>query len=127
MNIQSKISTLLQRRAKDTDHANVIASKEIDTCKHQLHSFQSGFVPPRHQNFSQKHIDKLKKAAESLTLKFELVYNNPNKAIQQPQTKRQPKHITTWKLPNLFGEKIVTNQALALGFSSVSSPPHPNR
>ena len=59
--------------------------EEIDTCKHELHSFQSAFVPPRHQNFSQKHIDKLKtKAAEFLTLKFELVYNNPNMAVQQP-------------------------------------------
>ena len=38
--------SLLRRRTKDTDSANVIASKakEIDTCKPELCSFQSAFV-----------------------------------------------------------------------------------
>ena len=33
--------------------------------------------------------------------------------------------MTKWKLPNLFGEKVVTNQVLPLGFISVENPPNP--
>ncbi len=96
--------------------------------KHDLNSFQSVFVPPRKFNFSTKRIDKLKnKAAKFLTNKFETLYTNPNKAVQQPRAPRQPKHTSKWKLPNLFGEKIVTNQVLLLGFMSVETQPNPAR
>ena len=122
--------SVLRRRTKETDTADEIASKakEIDACKHELHSFQSTFVPPRKFNFSSKRINKLKaKAAQFLTIKFESLFTHPNQAVQQPRVKRQPKHTTKWKLPDLFGEKIVTNRLLPLGFTSVENPPNPNR
>ena len=76
----------------------------------------------------QKKIDKLKtKAAKFLTNKFETLYTNPNKAFQQPRAPRQPKHTSKWKLPNLFGQKIVTNQVLPLGFLPVENQPNPAR
>ena len=121
---------LLRRRTKEADTADHIAlkAKEIDVCKHDLNAFQSVFVPPRKFNFSTKRIDKLKtKAAKFLTNKFETLHTNPNKAFQQPRAPRQPKHTSKWKLPNLFGQKIVTNQVLPLGFLPVENQPNPAR
>ncbi len=85
--------SVLRRRTKETDTADEIASKakEIDACKHELHSFQSTFVPPRKFNFSSKRINKLKaKAAQFLTIKFESLFTHPNQAVQQPRVKRHP-------------------------------------
>ena len=106
---------VLRRRTKETNTADHIAlkAKEIDACKHNLNSFQSVFVPPKRYNFSSKRVNKLEtKAAEFLTVKFETLFANPNKAVQQPRAPRQRKNTSKWRLPNLFGEKIVTNQVL---------------
>ena len=68
------------------------------------------------------------KAAKFLTNnKFETLYTNPNKAVQEPPAPRQPKHTSKWKLPNLFGQKIVTNQVLPLGLLSVGKPNKPSQ
>ena len=122
--------SVLRGRTKETDSADQIAfkAKEIDACKHTLQSFQSAFVPPRKFTFSRKKIDGLKaKAAEFLTNKFETLHDNPNMAAELPRKPRQPKYMTKWKLPNLFGEKVVTNRVLPLGFTSVENPPNPAR
>ena len=122
--------SVLRKQTKETDTADEIShkAKEIDACKHELHSFQSVFVPQRKFNYSRKHIHSLKmKAAEFLTLKFESIYNNPNMAMELPRTRRQPKHTSTWTLPHLFGDKIITNQVLPLAFTSIKNPPNPNR
>ena len=122
--------SVLQKQTKETDTADEIShkAKEIDGCKHELHSFQTVFVPQRKFSYSRKRIDSLKvKAAEFLTLKFESIYNNPNMAVELPRARRQPKHTSKWKLPHLFGDKIVTNQVLPLGFTSIKNPPSPNR
>ena len=57
--------SILRKRTKETDTADKISSKakEIDACKHELHSFQSKFVPPRKFHFSSKKINKLKEKA----------------------------------------------------------------
>ena len=71
---------------------------------------------------------KLKeKAAKFLTQKFQDLYYHPGMAVQQPRACRLPKHTSKWKLPNLFGEYIVTNRVLPLGFTSVETPPDPSR
>ena len=120
--------SVLQRRTKDTDTADEIAAKakEIDACKHELHFFQSTFCATKKFNFGSKRINKLKtQAAEFLTLKFELLFIDLNFAVQQPRTKRQPQHTSKWLLPNLFGEKIVTNRVFPLGFNSMETPSKP--
>ena len=122
--------SVLRGRTKETDSPDQIAFKarEIDACKHMLQSFQSAFVPPRKFTFSRKKIHGLKaKATEFLTNKFEALHHNPNMAVQLPRKPRQPKYMTKWKLPNLFGDKVVTNQVLPLGFTSVENPPNPAR
>jgi hypothetical protein len=122
--------SVLRGRTKETDSPDQIAfkAKEIDACKHMLQSFQSAFVPPRKFTFSRKKIDGLKaKAAEFLTNKFETLHDNPNMAVELARKPRQPKYMTKWKLPNLFGEKVVTNRVLPLGFTSVENPPNPAR
>ena len=65
--------SILRSSTNMTDTAGQInlKAKEIDTCKHELHSFKTAFVPPKKFNFSRKGINKLKlKAAEFLTQKF---------------------------------------------------------
>ena len=67
-----------------TDNADQInlKAKEIDTCKHEMHSFKSMFVPPRKLNFSRKTIEKLKfKAAQFLTNKFGELHTNSGQAV----------------------------------------------
>lgn len=88
---------------KDTDDANVIASKEIDDWylpALALFFSTSIFVPPRYQHFSQKHIEKLKtKLGRVVCSKVCLVYNNPNKTVQQTKTKGQPNTLLNGSLP----------------------------
>ncbi len=115
--------SILRARTNGTDSAEQIAfkAKEIDICKHELHSFKSVFVPA-------KTINVLKaKAAKFLTSKFEYINNHLNMATQQPRVKRQPKHLTKWSLPKLFGQKIVNNRVLPLDFTSVQQAPNPTR
>ena len=89
---------------------------------------KSTFVPSRKFNFSSKKIDMLKfKAAEILATKFESLNHNPNMATLQPRVPRQPKQLTKWKLPNLFGDMVVTNKVLPLGYTSVGLAPNPTR
>ena len=79
------IHLVLRRRTKDTDTADEIAAnaKEIDARKHEFHSFQCTFVPPKKSNLSSKRINKLKtRAVEFQTLKFELLFTHPNVDVQ---------------------------------------------
>ena len=120
--------SLLRARTTASDGAEQISlkAKEIDACKHELHLFKSMFVPPKKFNFSSKTIDNLKvKAAEFITEKIEVLHNNPGQAVLQPRVKGQNKQVTKWRLPNLFGNKVVSNRVLPLGYTSVGSPPNP--
>ena len=122
--------SVLRARTKEHDTADKISfkAKEIDECKHEMESFKSTFVPSRKFNFSSKKIDMLKsKAAEFLATKFESLNHNPNMATLQPRVPRQPKQLTKWKLPNLFGDMVVTNKVLPLGYTSVGQAPNPTR
>ena len=122
--------SLLRSSTNMTDTAEQISlkAKEIDARKHELHSFKSAFVPPKKFNFSRKRINKLKlKAAKFLTQKFGVLHSNPGMAKSLPRTKKQSKNITRYQLPNLFGDKVVTNKVLPLGFTSVKMPPNPEK
>jgi hypothetical protein len=100
-------------------------AKEIDACKKEMHEFQSSFVPPRKFNFSRKRINNLKtRAAEFLVSKFETIHSHSGRATQQP---RQRKDLSKWLLTNQFGNQVVTNRVLPLGFSSVEKSPNPER
>ena len=122
--------SVLRARTNDTDTAEQIQkkAKEIDACKNEMQAFQSSFVPPRKFNFSRKRIDSLKaRAAEFLVSKFEAIYSQPGRACLLPRQPRQKKDLTKWLLPNLFGDQVITNKVLPLGFSSVEKSPDPNR
>lgn len=114
--------SLLRARTTASDGAQQVnlRAKEIDACKHELHLFKSMFVPPK--KFNSKTIDNLKlKAAEFITEKFEVLHKNPGQAVLQPRVKGQKKQVIKWRLPNLFGNKVVSNRALPLGYTSVGS------
>ena len=118
--------SILRARTKEYDTADniIFKAREIDECKHEMESFKSNFVPPRKFNFSSKKINMLKsKAAEFLTTKFQSLNNNQNTAALQPRVPRQPKYLTKWILPNLFGDSVVTNQVLPLEYTSVEQAP----
>jgi hypothetical protein len=120
--------SVLRARTNATDNAEQISlkAKEIDACKQELHSFKSMFVPPKKFNFSRKTITKLKvKAAEFLTDKFGVLHNNPGQAVLLPRVRGQKKNTTKWQLPNLFGNTVVTQRVLPLGFTSIERPPNP--
>ena len=122
--------SVLRARTSVSDTAEQIRekAKEIDACKKEMHEFQSSFVPPRKFNFSRKRIHNLKtRAAEFLVNKFETIHSHPGRATQQPRQPRQRKDLSKWLLPNLFGNQVVTNRVLPLGFSSVEKSPNPER
>lgn len=117
--------SLLRARTKETDQAEQISfkAKEIDAYKHELHNFKSSFVPPRRFHFSTKKIDQLKvKAAQFLTTKFESINSCPGSCVLLPRAARQRKNVSRWRLPNFFGDQIVTNKVLPLGFTSEKIP-----
>ncbi|XP_065067660.1 uncharacterized protein LOC135693193 [Rhopilema esculentum] len=117
--------SILRGRTNVTDNAAQIClqAREIDACKHELHAFKSWFVPPRRYNFCPSKVQRLKfKAAEFLVKKFKTLLTSPSKASRLQRTQNQPKNVTKWSLPNLFGETIVTNKVLPFGFSSLEHP-----
>ncbi len=121
--------SILRARTNETDSAEQIAfkAKEIDACKHELHSFKSVSVSPKRFNYGAKTINVLKVKAAKFLTSHEYINNHPNMATQQPRVKRQPKHLTKSSLPNLFGQKIVNNRVLPLGFTSVQQASNPTR
>ena len=122
--------SVLRARTKEGNTGDQInfKAKEIDACKHELHSFKSRFVPPKKFNFSNKRISHLKvKAAKFLVKKFEVIHDNLGAATVQERVARQRKDVVKWKLPNLFGDNTVTNKVLPLGFISQENPPCPEK
>lgn len=118
----------LRARTKATDNAEQISlkAKEIDACKQDMQPFQAMFVPPKKFHFSRKSIAKLKiKAAEFLTMKFGVLHDNPGQAVLLPRVCRQNKETTKWQLRNLFGNVVVANRVLPMGYSSVTRSPNP--
>ena len=93
-----------------------------------MQSFRSLFVSPRKFNFSRESIDILKaRAAEFLVGKFKAIHSQPGRACQLPRQPRHKKDLTKWLLPNFFGNQVITNKVLPLGFSSVERSPNPSR
>ena len=131
-------------RARTKSHENAskvrLAAQEIDARKHELHEFQSTFVPIKKFGFSERKIRSLKfKSAEFLTEKFGMIMSNPGQAqllTKNTKTKnrrngkntKKESQVTRWRLPNLFGpETIVKNELLPIGFICPSSSPDPLR
>ena len=96
--------SLLRARTQDTDTAEKInqAAREIDARKHELHDFQTVFVPIRKSGFSEMKITALKlMSAEFVTKKFGAIIANPGQAKcmtkqkknQQNQQKKFKKKI----------------------------------
>lgn len=120
--------SVLRARTRATDNGDQInlMAKEIDACKHELQTFKTLFVPPRKIAFSSKKVNELKnKAAEYLISKFHAISENIGKAEFLPRARGQRKDVVKCKLPNLFGDDIVSNKVLPVGFLSLENPPNP--
>eukprot|EP00794_Sanderia_malayensis_P020710 gene20710-22742_t len=111
-------------KATDTGEQIFLKAREIDACKHQLQDFKSWFVPQRSYSYCPAKIKNLKlKAAKFLIEKFEKIKNSSRKASKIPPAPRQRKTVTKWTLPNIFGDMMVTNQLLPLGYNDPSVAP----
>ena len=122
--------SILRAHTKVTDNEEMItrAAREIDARKHELHNFQSSFVPPCKTNFSSKTVNILKvKAAEFLIEKFYKLILCPNQAkfMRLPKSDQQ---LTKWILPTVSGkDTTVTSEVFPLGFLSHMYAPDPFR
>ena len=118
--------SILRGRSKATDTGDQIffKAREIDACKHQHQEFKSWFVPPRKYSFCPGKIKALKvKAAKFLVEKFATMKTSPDQGKMVPRTSRQRKTVSKWMLPNVFGEEVVTNQVLPLGYDDPAGSP----
>ena len=118
--------SILIGRTKVTDTGDKIffKAREIDACKHQLQEFKSWFVPPQKYSFCPGKIKALKvKAAKFLVEKFATLKTSPDQGKMVPTTSRQRKTVSKWMPPNIFGEEVVTNQVLPLGYNDPAGSP----
>ncbi len=118
--------SILRARTSATDTGDQIHDKarEIDACKHELHEFKSWFVPARNYSFSPARIKALKvKAAKFLVDKFALLQKNEKMGQGIPRSSGQHKDLSKWVLPNLFGNSVVTNKVLPLGYNDPMTKP----
>ena len=89
--------SLLRARTKSHENASKVrlVAREIDARKHELHEFQSTFVPIKKSGFSERKIKSLKfKSAEFLTEKFGMIMSNPGQAqllTKNTKTKKKEK------------------------------------
>ena len=122
--------SVLRAHTRITDNEELIkqAAREIDARKHELHTFQSSFVPPCKRNLSSKSVDILKlKSAEFLIHRFQGIIKCPNQA-KLVRVPKPDQRITKWILPTVFGkDTTVTNDVLPLGFLSHKYAPDPLR
>ena len=103
-------------------------AREINANKNVLRQFQTHFVPPKSSTYSHNQLRILNlKSSEYLASIFKDIFLHPHQAQQLPRTPRQSKDVTKWLLPSLFGQTVVTNKVLPLGFQSPGKEPDPNR
>ena len=75
--------SLLRARTRSHENASKVrqVAREIDARMHELHEFQSTFVPIKKSGFSARKIKSLKlRSAEFLTEKFGMIMSNPGQA-----------------------------------------------
>ncbi len=46
---------------------------------------------------------------------------------QQLKVPKKGQRVSKWKLPNIFGQQVVTNDVLPLGYLCHESAPNPSR
>ena len=111
--------SLLRARTNEWDIPVEIQRKarQINDQKHHLHHFSTYFVPPRRAMMSHNQLRRLKiKSAYYLLGKIQEICANPLAAQEQPRLFRQRKKVSWWILPNLFGQLVVQNVLLPLGY-----------
>lgn len=121
--------SVLRSRTRETDSAERVnlMAREIDARKHELHNFQLTFVPKIKHNFSHKNVKILQvKAAEFLKAKMKKIVDMPGQA-KQVKNPKKGQRVVKWKLPSVFGDTIVTNDVLPLGYLCHESAPDPAR
>jgi hypothetical protein len=78
-------------------------------------------------NGDSKGLKKLADECESLKKTLKVMYSDSETSSIIKKRKSPPNFQDLTLLPNLFGENIVTNRVLPLGFTSMETPRNPNR
>ena len=102
-------------------------AREISATRGVLRDVKTQLLPPKSVSLSHNQLKHLKlKAAEFLVKKFKEIHENPGSAKSLPRIQGQRRNIKRWSLPLIFGDKVVDNKVLPMGFSA-TKPPDPER
>ena len=103
-------------------------AKNVDSKKDASLSFQSTFDVPKKYTFKRGRLEKLKiVAAKFLIDVLQQIKNQPNNESRVPRPKQKPKKLTYWKLPQLYGETVITSKILPLGFQFQGKEPNTSK
>ena len=106
-----------QTNAWDTAATIQQRARWIDSTKHNLQHFATYFVPPRQAMLSHNKLRRLKvKSARYLLQVIQSICETPFAGEELQRAPRQRRSETRWRLPALFGQRVVTNVLLPLGF-----------
>ena len=112
----------IRGETNEYDTADTIRNKAlwIDETKNNLHTFRSWFLPPPKAYFSHNQLIRLKvRSARFLVGLITDICTHPFSAHEQPRLPRQRKNVSRWVLPNIFGQDVVKNPLLPLGYQFV--------
>lgn len=112
----------IRGETNEYDSAERIRTKAlwIDNTKDNLHNLRSWFLPPIRATFSNNQLRALKvKAARFLVGLVNEICTHPFAGHELPRQPRQRKNVSRWILPDLYGQEVVRNPLLPLGYQFV--------
>ena len=116
--------SIIRSQTSDLDTAEVLSKKVKATfqSKEKQKNFRSSFTPPTKFSFSISQLQFLKlKAATLLTSIFESIVHNPMNAKFHSKVNKKKK-VTEVQMPQIFGEKKLSDCVLPLGYHGKHQP-----
>ena len=111
--------SLIRARTNEWDNGQQVQMKArwIDERRHMLHNFCSWFAPPPQKRLRHTQLRHLKvRAARFLLQKLHDICTHQYAAEELARIPGQRRKTTRWRLPQLFGETVVQNSVLPLGY-----------
>ena len=112
----------LRGETNEWDSAEAIRRKALwlNQSTGQLHNFYTWFLPPPRANYTHRQLRRLKVSAAMFILnKIEQICTHPFAGQEQPRMPRQRRSESRWVLPALYGQTVVKNPLLPVGYQFV--------